>query len=161
MGNGLEIERRFIMRNVPAVAGDEVYTIFQKYAADGWRYRARISRDVTQYYKTRKTAVSSGVNEEEEHEIDVHAFDNCGVVKKGIHKTRHVYEYDGLKYEVDEFHHIKLVIMEVELNNIDQQFVMPDFIGDLVICEVTGIRELSNSMLALPEYVTIETKNEL
>lgn len=153
MGNGLEIERRFIMRNVPAVAGDEVYTIFQKYAADGWRYRERVAGDDKRYYKTRKTALSSGINHEEEHEIDVHAFDNCGVVKKGIHKTRHVYAHEGLKYEVDEFHHIKLVIMEVELNNIDQQFVMPGFIGDLVICEVTGIKELSNSMLASAEYL--------
>jgi CYTH domain-containing protein len=161
MGNGLEIERRFIMRNVPAVAANEVYRIFQKYAADGWRYRARISGDVTQYYKTRKTAVSNGVNEEEEHEIDVHTFHNCGPVKKGIHKTRHVYAHNGLKYEVDEFHHISLVIMEVELDAIDQQFELPDFIADMIICEVTGIKELSNSMLARPEYVNIEIKNEL
>ncbi len=155
MGNGLEIERRFIMRNVPDVTGHEVYTIFQKYAADGWRYRERISGDDKRYYKTRKTALGNGINEEEEYEIDVHAFHNCGIVKKGIHKTRHVYAHDGLKYEVDEFHHIKLVIMEVELNDINQAFVMPGFINDLVICEVTGIKELSNSMLASAEYLKL------
>ena len=153
MGNGLEIERRFIMRTVPAIQADEVYRIFQKYAADGWRYRERASGDGKRYYKTRKTALGNGINEEEEYEIDAVTFHACGPVKKGISKTRHVYVHDGLKYEVDEFHHISLVIMEVELEDIAQPFTMPDFISKLVIYEVTGVKELSNSALASPDHV--------
>ena len=50
---------------------------------------------------------------------------------------------DGLKWEVDEFHGAKqgLVMAEIELENEQQTFVKPDFIGE----EVTGRPEYYNA----------------
>lgn len=156
---GLEIERRYILRCKPAAEAAEAaeaQVIFQKYAADGWRYRQAEHNGTVRYYKTRKASVGSGINEEEEYEIDKHTFLNqCGEILKGIHKTRYVYEHDGLRFEVDKFHHLDLVIMEVELNDIDQPFTMPSFISSLVLYEITGIKAFSNSALALPEYLNL------
>lgn len=150
----LEIERRFIMRGKPAEAPHEEYDIFQKYARDGWRYRRQAAGDNVQYFKTRKTAISTGANHEEEYEISGHAFHNdCGEVTKGIAKTRMVYNHAGHRFEVDHFHHLQLVIMEVELDDIAQPVDMPLFLRDLVIYEITGIKEFSNSSLALPGYL--------
>ena len=109
---GLEIERRFILKSKPLAAPHEVHTIFQKYSADGWRYRAQSTDGALRYFKTKKATIASGVNEEEEYEITRDVFDNkCGIIRKGIAKTRMVFAHDGLRFEVDEFHHINLVIM--------------------------------------------------
>lgn len=152
--NNIEIERRFILRNKPAQLPNEEYQIFQKYSANGWRYRQQANSNEVRYYKTRKTAISSGVNTEEEYDITQHEFLNdCGTPIKAISKTRSVFHHEGLRFEVDTFHHIHLVIMEVELNDIDQQFSFPDFLNNLKIYEITGIREFSNSALASSKYL--------
>lgn len=149
--NNIEIERRFILRERPAEQPQEEYELFQKYSNDGWRYRRQANGSEVRYFKTRKTAIASGVNNEEEHEITQHDFDsNCGIPKKAISKTRSVFHHDGLRFEVDTFHNIHLVIMEVELDDINQDFVIPDFLLNSIIYEITGIKEFSNSSLASP-----------
>ncbi len=152
--NNLEIERRFILRGNSSVDPDEVYEIFQKYADNGWRYRRQQSGDVIKYFKTRKTVVGSGVNEEEEYEITQDEFvNNCGVALKGISKTRSVYHHEGLRFEVDSFHDLQLVIMEVELDDIAQGVSFPQQLRELIIYEITGIKEFSNGSLASAKYL--------
>jgi CYTH domain-containing protein len=41
-----------------------------------------------------------------------------------------------------------MVMMEVELDSIDQPIEIPDFLKDLIIYEVTGIKEFNNSNLS-------------
>ena len=152
--NNFEIERRFILRSLPSQPAARTLQIYQKYAADGWRYRQQHSGDETCYFKTRKTSVAKGVNHEEEYEISAHDFHhNCGAIKKGIAKTRSVFEHAGLHFEVDTFHDISLVIMEVELTDIDQHLDIPDHLKTLIIYEITGIPQFSNSALSSPDYV--------
>ena len=69
-----------------------------------------------------------------------------------IEKTRYKYKYDGLIWEVDEFHGVNdgLIIAEVELESEDQQFNKPDFVGD----EVTGQVKYYNMMLLKNPYTT-------
>tara|TARA_B100001750_G_scaffold72806_1_gene58109 strand:- start:115 stop:588 length:474 start_codon:yes stop_codon:yes gene_type:complete len=69
-----------------------------------------------------------------------------------IEKTRYKYEYDGLIWEVDEFHGVNdgLIIAEVELKSEEQQFNKPDFVGD----EVTGEVKYYNMMLLKNPYTT-------
>ena len=69
-----------------------------------------------------------------------------------IEKTRYKNEYDGLTWEVDEFHGVNdgLIVAEVELESEDQQFNKPDFIGD----EVTGQTKYYNMMLLKNPYTT-------
>lgn len=152
--NGIEIERRFILRSKPDATPHEEYSIFQKYSNNGWRYRRQQGGDNVVYYKTRKTTIASGVNEEEEYVIAEEEFLNdCGIATKGISKTRSVFQHEGLRFEVDSFHHIQLVIMEVELEDIAQPFSFPDHLKELVIFEITGIKEFSNSALATADYL--------
>ena len=63
-----------------------------------------------------------------------------------IIKTRHVFEYEGFTWELDEFHgnHVGLQIAEVELNHVDQPITLPPFIT----VEVTGQKEFYNSYLS-------------
>lgn len=159
-GFPIEIERKWILRRDPLLLqlADHYYFIHQKYAEDGWRYREQIEiewdgvnpkfTDRIRYFKTLKTPVGIGANEEEEYEITKSEFENCGPVIKGIKKFRHVYKYGELKFEVDVFLTIHLVILEVELKSLNQKFEMPDFLNDLLLYEVTGKKEFNNSSLS-------------
>ena len=68
--------------------------------------------------------------------------------RKGINKTRFVYKYKGLKFEIDRFKNMHLVVMEIELKNINQKINFPDFIKEEIILEVTELRELGNYSLS-------------
>ncbi len=62
-----------------------------------------------------------------------------------IDKVRHIVEYEGHTFEVDEFRgeNEGLVVAEVELSDCNEQVALPPWIGD----EVTGIRCFYNSFL--------------
>lgn len=62
-----------------------------------------------------------------------------------IDKTRYLVKCGSHTFEVDEFHgdNEGLVVAEVELDDISQQFERPDFLGE----EVTGERKYYNSHL--------------
>lgn len=55
-----------------------------------------------------------------------------------IEKTRYRYDFEGLTWEVDEFHALNegLIVAEVELESEEQQFNKPDFIGEEITSEV-------------------------
>ena len=63
-----------------------------------------------------------------------------------IEKIRYVLEFDGNKFEVDEFQNKNngLIIAEIELSSKSQLFKKPEWIGK----EVTGIKKYYNSQLA-------------
>jgi len=63
-----------------------------------------------------------------------------------IEKIRHVFEFEGNKFEIDEFQNKNngLVIAEIELKSKNQLFKKPEWIGK----EVTGIKKYYNSQLA-------------
>ena len=62
-----------------------------------------------------------------------------------IEKTRHIYIFDGMKWELDEFHEANkgLLIGEIELKSESVNFKLPNFILE----EVTGKKKYYNSML--------------
>lgn len=155
----LEIERRFLLKRVPVeISYQPKYEVFQKYSSDGFRYRRTTEYGVPlrepytpiRYYKTHKTTIESGVAIEDEKEITQEEF--CNEVRLEfpfITKKRFVYRDDsGLKFEIDQFNDMSLVILEVELNDIDQGFSIPDFIKKEIIMEITGIKEFGNRNLA-------------
>ena len=67
-----------------------------------------------------------------------------------IEKYRYTFEYKGFTWEIDEFlnENQGLVIAEIELKNENQQFPVPDFIGE----EVTFDHRYRNSYLARHPY---------
>jgi CYTH domain-containing protein len=148
-----EIERRWLLKDVPALPYDKKVDIMQFYTEESFRYRREITLNSgeSQYYKIRKTSVGHGTNEEELFECSSADFlKELGTAKKIIHKLRHVYSKDGVNFEVDFLHHPRLIILEVELEDLDQPLVLPQEIQDLVIMEITGFREFSNYNLCVP-----------
>lgn len=148
-----EIERKWILRDSPWLKHhpDFTYMLAQFYMEDGWRYRMSIDNlsYKREYFKTKKTPNGLGSNLEEEYQIQEEEYQEAHKTrKKGLVKSRYVYLQNGLKWEVDDFSGMKLVMMEVELNSIDQEIVIPDFLQDLIIMEVTGMKEFNNSNLS-------------
>ena len=64
----------------------------------------------------------------------------------GVEKLRYLVEYEGKRWEVDEFIgvHAGLVIAEIELSSADEFFALPPWLGK----EVSGDFHYSNSYLA-------------
>ena len=69
-----------------------------------------------------------------------------------MEKVRHYVERDGVVWEVDEFlnDNAGLIVAEVELASVDQDFVRPVWLGR----EVTEDRRYYNHHLALHPYRT-------
>jgi CYTH domain-containing protein len=67
-----------------------------------------------------------------------------------IQKIRHTVDYNGMKWEVDEFtgENTGLVIAEIELQSEDQGFDKPPWLG----AEVTGEPSYFNSNLAIRPF---------
>lgn len=151
----LEIERKFLLKNLPACMYDKILEIEQFYcnAPGKPNIRVRSSFDYadgkTTYTKTMKRRISMGVNEEIESKIDKNTFDEY--VKSSdrvIKKVRYVKKVGRLKWEIDRYTNIKLVVAEVELKDINQIVPIPVFIRQNLIMEVTRHKEFSNRSMA-------------
>ena len=148
----IEIERRWLVDNLPLLEGIPFTFIDQYYYGDGCRVRKELkvsddfSTSVT-YTKTYKRTISAISREEIEEEIDQLAF----IVLKAksdryISKTRHRIPHDGLVIELDviKIANGNITIAEVELESEDQEFNPPEWFGE----EITGIQEYNNYALA-------------
>lgn len=154
----IEQERKFLLKRLPqgcdvlANAGGDVTKfglmegyvgdIFQYYYSNNERYRM-IYRGVTNvgYYKTIKHKIAEGVYNEHEVLIADTVFFNLlknDVEKKYIHKIRYTFYYKDLKFEVDQFLDMNLVILEVELKDMNQQIVFPENIEKELLCDITS-----------------------
>lgn len=152
-----EIERRFLLKRIPIVKWTNIYEIVQYYIRDvatGVTKRLRVKYDVM--HDNERTfeylhKINQGVGEfiEVHEEFDPKDFNTLkSQAFKTIAKRRYVYEYNGLKFEVDVIDGITLVLLEVELNHILQKIDFPDEIKCEIITEVTGMKGLSNFELA-------------
>ena len=161
--DNLEIERKFLMKKFPATELDTVgfkcYEIYQYYyLIDGVRKRYRMRQDTDtferEYFETMKTVLSPGVFEEIERNITQEEFFEISKANKGygsvISKNRFVVNQNGLDWEIDRYLNVDLVTLEVELDDINQEIEIPDFLEEIIIMEVTGIEEFSNFNLSLP-----------
>lgn len=152
-----EIERRYLMKRIPTPNVDpgkfDLYIVNQFYTEDGWRYRDRLNafKGKSDYFKTKKKKASEGFMEEE-YEITREEFDLANIPNlPRISKKRLVYYSDNLKFEIDQFVGMDLILMEVEIESMSYNIVFPDFIKKEILLEVTGIKELSNRRIALSE----------
>ena len=144
------------MKKVPNFSMDEidVLAISQIYVElDGKNLRFRRTMNLKTldviYHKCFKTILSRGVFEELEEEVTEDEFNEMR--KKDhryIDKKRLVYKDGGLKWEVDEYYGLKLVTLEVELDDINQEITIPKLIDGDVIIEVTGEKKFSNYSLS-------------
>ena len=158
----LEIERKFIVKSLPKVKPDDIYEIEQFYFKNdkGIWERARTyhsEKSGNMYIHTIKKTVSKGVNMEDEHELTKEQFDNfknkCfqkGIEARHISKERWVYKDGNLKWEVDKFKSgYHLIVAEIEIPNKRYDIKFPKFMEDIILLEVTGIKQFSNRSLSI------------
>lgn len=147
-----EIERKFLLKRFPRLEKiNTVYQIEQWYHSDGYRYRKQVeipTGDI-EIFKTKKTNISKGINQEEEVTLTLSEFSELDLSNSlHINKTRTVIKYKGHKFEIDKYNGINIIILEVELKDLDEKIYFPKYIEKEILYEVTGIKEFSNKKLA-------------
>lgn len=154
----LEIERKFILKNVPSFGLKAkkflIHQIYVTIKGVNTRFRMLESLDTHEkkYYKCVKTPISPGVFEEIEDEIDEAKFlEMYDKDHRYIIKTRYAYSENGLIWEIDKYHEMLFVTLEVELDDINQDIEIPECIKDYIIAEVTGQKEFSNYAISIKE----------
>ena len=127
--------------------------MIQGYIASGRRtVRVRISDDKA-WLTIKGPSTNGGLTRYEwEREISLKEALELIQLSEGatIEKRRHIVEYEGHTFEVDEFEgeNAGLIIAEVELQSEDEEFEHPEWLGR----EVTGIKRYYNSHLRAHPY---------
>jgi CYTH domain-containing protein len=158
----LEIERKFLLKSLPEVQPEQIVEIHQFYFKnqEGIWERARSwssSNGDLKYIHTIKKNVSKISNLEEEYLMTLKQFNDFKTrcyktpnESKYIKKVRYIYKDGDLKWEVDEFNNgYKLIIAEIEIPTEEYEVIAPEFIKDLVLIEVTGMKPFSNRSLSI------------
>ena len=159
-----EIERKFIVSHIPNDLTNKKITQGYLQSEKHRTVRIRIvsdnSNNETAYLTIKGKSNIAGTSRYEfEIQIPIkeaiHLIEMCD--KPLIEKTRHIYNADNVKWEIDEFHGANngLLLAEIELLSEDQKIVMPKFI----VKEVTGLKEYYNSMLQKNPYTTWENNS--
>ncbi len=147
-----EIEHKYLVKsNSYKTMATESHTIAQGYLSreSGRTVRVRTWDDTA--FLTIKGAAQGMTRPEFEYEIP--ASDAQQLLKlcppPVIIKTRHIVNYEGERWEVDEFHGPLegLVTGELEVPNEEHRFNLPPFVGR----EVTGDHRFANSQLTTLE----------
>lgn len=144
----IEIERKFL------VAGEFLrdvsfsHRIVQGYLCSGSGKTVRVRKWDDKGFLTIKGPSADGGLSRFEWEIEITSEDAENLLMlcdKKIDKTRHIVEYKGHTFEVDEFYgdNQGLVVAEVELKSVDESFEKPSWLG----LEVTGDHRYYNSAL--------------
>ncbi len=166
-----EIERKFLLKKLPILpSGCEIQHIMQYYyLVDNIWYRIRKidsdSHNDSIFLHTIKTYKDDICYEEEiyynkdEYLSLIKEIHSGKYESRFISKTRYIYntgikaDFEGeikeIKWEIDTFN-FNLVIAELELPSFDFEIDIPDFIKEIFIYEVTGIKQFSNRVLANP-----------
>ena len=153
MSKHIEIERRFLLKRAPSLSLDSFTHITQVYLEEDGvdvRYRGESHGQERKFIRTVKTDIKGSlVREEDEEETTQEEF-----VKKAqasnrlITKVRSVYKDGELNWEIDQFRFLDLIIAEVELPKEDYDLTIPQEIQDVMIMEITGMKEFHNAVLA-------------
>lgn len=149
-----EIERKFLVKDLSFKKLSTGILLRQSYLSTGSKSTVRVRIIGDNGYLTIKGPTIGGVSRSEyEYEIpskdaDKMLKDLC--VKPIIEKYRYTLVHEGFVWEIDEFlqDNEGLIVAEVELENENQIFSKPDFIGD----EVTFDNRYRNSSLVFKPY---------
>lgn len=151
----LEIERKFLVTDDSYKAmAHHSDRIAQGYICRQGGNSARVRVRGEKGYLTIKGPSQDGGLSRFEWETEIPASEAWDLIKLChggiIDKTRYLVQCGCHTYEVDEFHgeNEGLVVAEVELSSIDEEFEKPHFLGT----EVTGEAKYYNSSLARFPY---------
>ncbi|MBX7257841.1 MAG: CYTH domain-containing protein [Candidatus Hydrogenedentes bacterium] len=152
---GIEIERKFLVSDTSFLKDLKGARCAQGYLAVGPPVAVRVrimDGTATLNVKTATTAISRT-----EFEYEIPLEDAEGLLKSScvgtpIDKTRYFVEHDGMTWEVDVFAgaNTGLIVAEIELDNEDQPFSRPVWLGD----EVSGDPRYLNTHLSQSPFTT-------
>ena len=154
---GMEIERKFLLRD-ESWRREAVGTSYtQGYISKEKDHTVRVRIAGEKAYITIKGAVEGISRPEFEYMIPLEDARELMKLCKGpfIEKTRYRIAFEGLVWEVDEFHgeNLGLIVAEVELTDPGQSVALPPWVGE----EVTGDPRYYNSSLSTLPYGRWET----
>lgn len=140
-----EIEKKFLVKDQRFKSGADQILIQQGYLSTAKKRSVRVRIASNKALMTIKGKTKGAVRPEFEYEIPVEdaRFILDKLCKKPlIEKYRYLIEYAGKQWEVDEFlgSNQGLIIAEIELEDEEQVFSKPPWIGE----EVTGKKEYYN-----------------
>lgn len=150
----IEIERKFLVKRVPAITSEPVQ-ILQGYICDGpVTVRIRVIKGkafITLKGETKPESPTS----RQEFEYDIPEDDGkelFKLCKSSISKVRQTIAEGDHTWEIDTFSGLNtgLVVAEVELRSLGEPVVIPDWVGE----EVTNDPRYFNSNLATKPYST-------
>jgi adenylate cyclase len=150
---GTEIERKFLVTD-DLWRGHATSTSFrQGYLSTVKERTVRVRAAGQRGLLTVKGITTDATRAEYEYEIpldDANAMLDELCERPIIEKTRHVIDVDGTTWEIDEFAGVNdgLVVAEVELDDRDERFTLPDWAGD----EVTDDPRYFNANLTAHPY---------
>ncbi|HUR93459.1 MAG TPA: CHAD domain-containing protein [Gemmatimonadales bacterium] len=137
-----EIERRFLLRGVPATAAAFAVLELEQGWLPGTRVVERIRplhrADFPTTYRTAKPAAAEAAPEHAE--LDQALFEEMWPLTAGrrIAKRRHVVSDYGLQWGIDQYLDRDLVLADVGIPGRDVSVVLPEWLQPYIIREVTG-----------------------
>jgi len=152
MALGVEIERKFLIREKPDQKPDYIHKIRQGYIAREGGNTVRVREKDGNFILSIKTrAERGGRNEleyaitEEEGEVLFSSISHYAIIK-----TREIYKIGPQKWELDIFEGVNkgLIIAEVELSRLDEEVTLPHWIGP----EVTELSKFYNANIATTPF---------
>lgn len=158
---GIEIERKFLLKNDNWRIGATGTAYRQGYLSGEKGRTVRVRTVGSSGFITVKGPTQNGRRLEYEYEIpekDVQEMLASLCVTPVIEKTRYKIDYRGFTWEIDVFFgdNEGLIVAEIELDSIDQEFDLPPWIGR----EVTDDPRYYNSNLSRHPYQRWEEGNE-
>ena len=141
MSTNIEIERKFLVKTTTFL--DEIEhkskSMKQVYLCNEKEKTVRVRTDGTNGYLTIK-GVTNGIQRKEyEYQIPLKEAEELITMCDGvIEKTRHYIPIGKHIYEVDVFEGLNkgLIVAEIELQSVDEEFIKPDWLGDEVSHDV-------------------------
>lgn len=156
----LEIERKFLVRDNSwrELANEQGELIEQFYFLSSPNASARVRKSSFNQDGCELTIKISGqdISERREfnYQVPIEDWNHLILMNVGrvIRKVRYTIPIDNnLKWEIDTFSNFDLVLAEIELSDINQEFVKPNWMGE----EVTHDVKYLNSYMALGEQVDL------
>jgi len=161
VNTNLEIERRFLLKSIPNIPFEMTLEITQCYLSPKKDKETERVRAITkiidghivgdQWVHTIKKPTEGLGQIEIEKDI---TWDDYSLGKEHsdrmISKTRHIFKHksDNLKWEIDQFNGLSLVIAEIEIPSEDYELKIPKILRPYILMEITGMKQFSNSNLA-------------
>lgn len=142
----IEIERKWLLRELPKLEFNQVIQI-EQYYKDFLRYRKETIDGADSFICIKKEKLRPGVNREIWQDCTKEDyFFNYPREEKPIKKTRYMLEYEDHNIEIDTFDD-GMVMMEIEVKSLSEPIQIPQIIHAQIEKEVTGDPDYSNYQL--------------